>query len=246
MSLRMLVALTVCLSTWALFAQQTPAPPQNPAEPDPRTLQWTSKQKISYVMGRNMGEQIKAEQQQLGIDLAILMEGLQTALAGQAACMTTAQIDEAIAAFEKEMQEMQAAEMAKMQAAAGQNADAGVQFLANNKTQPGVQTLPSGLQYKVLQQGTGRTPTLTDKVTVHYHGTLIDGRVFDSSVQRGRPIELAVNGVIKGWTEALQLMKEGDKWQLFIPADLAYGPTGQGPIGPNAVLIFDVELIKVN
>jgi FKBP-type peptidyl-prolyl cis-trans isomerase FklB len=122
----------------------------------------------------------------------------------------------------------------------------GLAFLAANKNKPGVKTLPSGLQYQVLKAGTGAKPTLTDKVKVHYHGTLTDGTVFDSSVDRGEPIVLSVNGVIAGWTEALQLMPVGSKWKLFIPSELAYGERGAGPtIKGGAALIFDVELISI-
>ena len=126
------------------------------------------------------------------------------------------------------------------------NRKAGEQFLAANKTKPGVVTLPSGLQYQVIKEGKGAKPLPTDKVKVHYHGTLIDGRVFDSSVDRGEPIELSVNGVISGWTEALQLMPVGSKWKLFIPSNLAYGDQQAGPlITPGSTLIFDVELLDI-
>lgn len=128
-----------------------------------------------------------------------------------------------------------------------QNLKDGKAFLEKNKAESGVIVLPSGLQYKALKDSTGPKPQLTDKVTVHYHGTLIDGRVFDSSVERGEPIQLNVNGVIEGWKEALQLMSVGSKWRLFIPSELAYGenPMGGGIIEPNMVLIFDVELISI-
>lgn len=126
------------------------------------------------------------------------------------------------------------------------NKKLGLDFLAANKKKPGVVALPSGLQYQVIKEGTGPKPALTDMVRVHYHGTLIDGKVFDSSVERGQPIELAVNGVIPGWTEALQLMPVGSKWKLFIPSNLAYGDQQAGPaIGPGSTLIFDVELLDI-
>jgi FKBP-type peptidyl-prolyl cis-trans isomerase FklB len=129
---------------------------------------------------------------------------------------------------------------------AEKNLKAGQKFLEENKKKPGVVTLPSGLQYMVLKEGNGPKPTATDKVTTHYHGTLIDGTVFDSSVERGQPATFPVNGVIKGWVEALQLMPVGSKWRLFIPSDLAYGEQGAGgSIGPNSALIFDVELISI-
>ncbi|QUJ66283.1 FKBP-type peptidyl-prolyl cis-trans isomerase [Photobacterium sp. GJ3] len=131
--------------------------------------------------------------------------------------------------------------------AAQQNIEEGKAFLDANKQQESVQTTASGLQYLVLQEGTGTVhPKASDKVTVHYHGTLIDGTVFDSSVERGEPIAFGLNQVIKGWTEGLQLMVEGEKVRLFIPAELAYGNRGVGKIGPGSVLIFDVELLKIN
>ena len=129
---------------------------------------------------------------------------------------------------------------------AGPNKKAGEAFLAENKNKPGVITLPSGLQYQIIQEGTGPKPTLSDKVKCHYRGTLIDGTVFDSSIDRGEPIDFPVSGVIRGWTEALQLMPVGSKWKLFIPSDLAYGDQGAGnSIKPGSTLIFDVELIQI-
>ncbi len=127
------------------------------------------------------------------------------------------------------------------------NKKEGEAFLAENKSKESVVTLPSGLQYKILKEGSGAVPSAKDKVTTHYHGTLIDGTVFDSSYERGQPATFPVNGVIAGWTEALQLMQEGAKWKLFLPSNLAYGSQGAGQdIGPNTTLIFDVELIAVN
>ena len=128
---------------------------------------------------------------------------------------------------------------------AEQNAKAGEEFLAANAKKEGVKTTSSGLQYLVLKEGQGKKPGKTDKVEVHYHGTLINGKVFDSSVDRGEPITFGVTQVIPGWTEALQLMNEGSKWRVFIPSGLAYGPKGTGPIGPNEVLIFEIELLHV-
>jgi len=137
--------------------------------------------------------------------------------------------------------------MARFEAKKKKSLDDGRNFLEENKKKTGVVTLPSGLQYKVITEGTGAMPKASDKVKVHYHGTLVNGKVFDSSVQRGEPIELGVGQVIKGWTEALQLMKVGSKWTLYIPSELAYGENPQqgGPIGPNEVLIFEVELLGI-
>jgi FKBP-type peptidyl-prolyl cis-trans isomerase FklB len=137
--------------------------------------------------------------------------------------------------------------MEKKQASSKGNIDAGKKFLEENGKRPGVTTTASGLQYEVMKAGDGPSPKATDKVTVHYHGTLIDGKVFDSSVQRGTPATFPVNGVIQGWVEALQLMHVGDKWKLFIPYDLAYGDRGAGgDIGPFATLVFEVELLSIN
>jgi FKBP-type peptidyl-prolyl cis-trans isomerase FklB len=148
------------------------------------------------------------------------------------------------------MQDFQKKMMAKQMAAReeglGKNKAEGEKFLADNKKKEGIKTTASGLQYKVITAGTGKTPKATDTVKTHYRGTLINGTEFDSSYKRGEPAEFPVNGVIKGWTEALQLMKEGAKWQLFIPSELAYGERGAGrDIGPNSTLIFDIELISV-
>jgi FKBP-type peptidyl-prolyl cis-trans isomerase FklB len=139
------------------------------------------------------------------------------------------------------------AKVARSNDVAQQNQKAGDEFLAANAKKEGVKTTKSGLQYLVLKSGSGKTPAAADKVEVHYHGTLINGKVFDSSVERGEPITFGVTQVIKGWQEALQLMKEGDKWRVFIPSDMAYGPRGTpgGPIGPNEALVFEIELLHV-
>jgi FKBP-type peptidyl-prolyl cis-trans isomerase FklB len=150
---------------------------------------------------------------------------------------------ETMEAFRKDMMEKM---QSKQKLAGEKNLKEGDAFLAANAKKDGVKVLPSGLQYKVIKSGTGRTPKSTDTVKTHYHGTLIDGSVFDSSVERGEPATFAVNQVIAGWTEALQLMKEGDKWQLFIPARLAYGESARSAkIGPNSTLIFDIELLSI-
>jgi FKBP-type peptidyl-prolyl cis-trans isomerase FklB len=142
---------------------------------------------------------------------------------------------------------MQGKQQEKMKMLGEENQKDGAAFLVENMKRDGVKTLPSGLQYKVITEGTGKSPSATDTVTVQYKGSLIDGTEFDSSYKRGQPATFALNGVIKGWTEALQLMKEGSKWQIFLPSNLAYGETGTvgGPIGPNAALIFEVELVAV-
>ncbi|MFI5293672.1 MAG: FKBP-type peptidyl-prolyl cis-trans isomerase N-terminal domain-containing protein [Thermodesulfovibrionales bacterium] len=199
------------------------------------------KDKVSYAIGLDVGNAMK--KQSIDIDTDIFVKGLKDALSGGKKLMTDDEIRETMTAFSREMADKQKETMNKL---AEKNKQEGDAFLAENKKKDGVKTLPSGLQYKVVTEGTGKTPKAGDTVTVNYRGTLSDGTEFDSSFKRGQPATFPVNGVIKGWTEALQLMKEGAKWQLFIPSDLAYGDKGAGgTIGPNAVLIFDVELISI-
>jgi FKBP-type peptidyl-prolyl cis-trans isomerase FklB len=189
----------------------------------------------------NIATNMKA--QGLDVDADQLAAGLKAVLKGEETQLTREEMGEVLTAFQQEMQMKQMAEAA---AAAAKAEKAGKDFLAANSKKEGVVTLESGLQYKVLTEGPGATPKEDSKVKVHYKGTLINGKVFDSSYDRGEPVEFPVNRVIKGWTEALQLMKVGDKWQLVIPADLAYGEQGAPPtIPPNAVLVFDVELLEV-
>lgn len=204
----------------------------------------TTKDKVSYSIGVNIGANLKMNQFDLNTDL--LLKGLKDALSTDTSVqrlMTDEEVTQTINAFQQEL----SAKQQKMQEeSAGKNKAEGEKFLEENKKKEGVVTLPSGLQYKVIKSGTGKTPKATDTVLAHYTGTLINGTKFDSSVDRGEPAQFPVNGVIKGWIEALQLMKEGDKWNLYVPSDLAYGPRGVNQmIGPNTVLIFEVELIKV-
>ena len=202
----------------------------------------SKKDKLSYSIGFNIAKQFKSQQIDINPDVFAL--AIKTVYAGLPASMTEEEVMGTLKSFEKEMQE-------KMQGdaktASGPNKEAGSAFLANNKKNPAVVELPSGLQYEILKDGTGESPSASSTVTTHYAGTLIDGTVFDSSVERGQPAQFPVNGVIKGWTEALQLMKPGSKWKLFIPSDLAYGDGGSPPkIGPGATLIFEVELISID
>ena len=193
---------------------------------------------VSYGIGRQMGQQL-ADNPFDGVSPAAVAQGLLDALNGVAMPYSN---DEMQAAFGEINSRMQAreAEQRKTLAAAGEA------FLAENARKPGVTVTASGLQYEVITQGTGAIPTRTSKVKTHYHGTLIDGTVFDSSVNRGQPIDFPVNGVIAGWTEALQLMPVGSKWRLYIPHNLAYGERGAGAsIKPYSALIFDVELIDI-
>lgn len=197
-------------------------------------------QRVSYVIGAGIGTNLKA--QALVVDADAVAAGIADAIAG------TLQLTEADIAetMEQVRSELTARQQAERRDASTTNAKAGTEYLTHNAKQPGVVTTASGLQYKVVKSGTGATPGLKDKVKVHYHGTRIDGTVFDSTVKRGQPVTFSVNGVIAGWTEALQLMKVGDKWQITIPPNLAYGEKGIGSaIGPNTVLIFDLELLDV-
>jgi FKBP-type peptidyl-prolyl cis-trans isomerase len=197
------------------------------------------KQKTSYAIGLDIATSLK--RQDLDVDAKALTAGIADGFAGKPAL--TEEEQKAV------IMDLQKSAMAKAEekqkAASGKNLKAGEAYLAENVKKDGVKTTASGLQYKIIKSGTGPSPKPTDVVKVHYTGTLIDGTVFDSSVKRGVPATFPVNGVIPGWTEALQLMKVGDKWQLVIPAKLAYGEEGPDPIGPNSVLIFDVELLGI-
>ncbi len=201
----------------------------------------TQKDRVSYVIGVDIGTNLKKHSIDVNPDL--LFKGIKDGLSGDKLMMSDQEIKETIAAFQKEIQAKQEELSKKM---GEKNKKEGEAFLAENKKKDGVVTLPSGLQYKILKKGSGKKPKLTDTVTTHYKGTLIDGTEFDSSYRRNQPVSFPVNGVIAGWTEALQLMEEGAKWQLFIPPHLAYGERGAGPrIGPNATLIFEVELLSI-
>lgn len=197
----------------------------------------SQKDKVSYIIGMDIGTNLK--KQSIDIDTNILVKGMKDALSGGKPLLTEQEIQETMVALQKEM-------MAKQTELAKKNKEQGEAFLAENKKKEGVKVLPSGLQYKVIKAGTGKKPKINETVTAHYRGTLIDGMEFDSSYKRGQPVSFPVSGVIPGWTEALQLMGEGAKWQLFIPPNLAYGEKGAGrDIGPNATLIFEVELISI-
>lgn len=198
------------------------------------------KQKISYVLGMKFGSDLK--QNEVVLDMASLVAGITDALQGAQPRYTNEQLAPSMQRFDQEMRQKAAA---RMQAAAAKNKREGDAFLAENRTKPGVQVTPSGLQYRVIQKGDGAMPTKNDVVKCHYRGTFVDGTEFDSSYQAGEPIEFEVTGVIQGWTEALQLMHVGDKWQLFIPSKLAYGEQGNPRIGPNETLIFEIELLDV-
>ena len=198
----------------------------------------TDQQKVSYVLGYQAGAQMK--QQNMNVDFDTLTKAIKDGLDGVDPRLT----GEQAAAV---MQKFQAEQKAQQAKSGADNAKAGIAFLAENKSKPGVITLENGLQYKIVKEGAGAKPKATDSVSVHYRGTLISGKEFDSSYSRGEPTSFPVNRVIPGWTQILQLMKEGAKWQVFIPSELAYGERGAGgDIGPDSTLVFDIELIKVN
>lgn len=190
---------------------------------------------VSYGIGISIGANMKKD----GLDslnLDILKSAMEAAMKGDSLLMTSAESQAVIQSYLGKRQEAKSAAVG----------EAGKKFLEDNKNKPGVKVLPDGMQYIVIKEGTGPMPTAEDTVVTHYHGTLIDGTVFDSSVERGEPAEFPVGAVIRGWTEALQMMKVGSKWKLFIPSELAYGDRQAGPtILPNSTLIFEVELISI-
>jgi FKBP-type peptidyl-prolyl cis-trans isomerase FklB len=198
-------------------------------------------EKVSYMIGHQIGSNLKRDG--IEIDQGLLNNGLKDALAGTKSPITPEEQQKLMQDLQKGLREKAEA---KRKADAEKNVAEGKKFLEENKKKPGVVTTASGLQYKILTEGKGESPKATDTVKTHYKGTLLDGTEFDSSIKRGQPATFPVNGVIKGWTEALQMMKPGAKWQLWIPAELGYGDRGAGDqIGPNAMLTFEVELLEI-
>ena len=221
---RFILIVSACLLAFPLFGQE-----KSPQLKD-------QKEKVSYAIGMQIG--FNLARQKVDINPDILATGIKDSIAGKPQ-LTPDQVKDVMAQFEKDMEQ-------KQKQLGEKNKTEGAKFLEENKNKAGVKTTASGLQYKAEKEGTGAQPKATDMVTVNYRGTLIDGTEFDSSYKRGQPATFPVNGVIKGWTEALQLMKQGSKYQLFIPANLAYGERAMGPdIGPNSTLIFEVELQEV-
>jgi len=211
-----------------------------PQKSDKQTL-LTTKDKVSYSIGWDIGKNFK--RQLIDIDPDSLAKGLKDSLSGATGLLTEAEMQELLKNFQTELQQKQTEAQNKL---GEKNKAAGEEFLAKNKNKKGIRTTSSGLQYRVIKEGVGDKPKLSDTVTVHYRGTFIDGTEFDSSYKRGQPATFPVNGVIPGWTEALQLMKVGSKYELFIPPNLAYGDRGAGGvIGPNETLIFTVELLGI-
>ena len=205
------------------------------------TAQFANEQaKVSYAFGVMFGQRMRND---LGeIDLDQFANGMKSAFNDEPQLLSDDEIAKILSEYQREMQQKQISDLQKL---SEENKKAGETFLAENKNKEGVVTLESGLQYKKLTEGKGPQPSEADTVTVHYTGSLINGEVFDSSVERGQPATFPLNGVIAGWTEGLQLMPTGSKWRLFIPADLAYGSSGNRSIGPNETLIFDVELLEI-
>jgi FKBP-type peptidyl-prolyl cis-trans isomerase FklB len=221
---RLILIVSASLLAFPLFGQEKSPPFKD------------QKDKVSYAIGMQIG--FNLARQKVDVNPDMLNVGMKDALANKPQ-LTPDQVKDVMAQFEKDME-------TKQKQLGEKNKTDGTKFLEDNKKKPGVKTTASGLQYKIEKEGTGAQPKATDMVTVNYRGTLIDGTEFDSSYKRGQPATFPVNGVIKGWTEALQLMKQGSKYQLFIPSNLAYGERAMGPdIGPNATLIFEVELTDV-
>ena len=225
----MIVAVAMLLSIPAYAAEDKPA--VEPVKLENET------DKLSYIMGVQVGQQFKARD--LEIDIEMFVRGMQDVFAEREPALSPEEMQQVMRGFEQRM-------MAKMQEQMAKNLADGNAFLEENKKKPGVKVLPSGLQYKIIKEGTGRSPIETDTVKAHYRGTLINGEEFDSSYKRNEPAEFAVNRLIPGWKEALLLMKEDAKWELFIPANLAYGQRGAPPrIPPNSALVFEMELIEM-
>ena len=229
-----------CLIATAVSAQETVPPPKEQAPPPASANQQALEKKGSYCAGLRQGRELK--KQGLPLNAQEFARGLVDGLTAADVKLTDQELQATLEEFGRLIEKIQVERHQKM---VESNKKDGAAFLAANKAKEGVKTLPSGLQYKVLKAGKGPSPKSDSTVTTHYRGTLLDGTVFDSSYDRGEPIEFQVDGVIAGWTEALQLMKAGDKWQLFIPSELAYGAEGAGAdIGPNAVLVFEIELLS--
>ncbi|MBM4173136.1 MAG: FKBP-type peptidyl-prolyl cis-trans isomerase [Ignavibacteria bacterium] len=201
----------------------------------------TQKDKASYSIGVSIGKNLKDQKVEITTD--ILVKGLLDAYTGAKTQLTEKEMGDVLTQFQQEIMAKAQEEAAKK---GGENKTKGEKFLADNKNKPGVKSTPSGLQYSVITEGTGPKPTASSTVKVHYTGKLIDGTTFDSSVDRGEPVEFPLNGVIKGWTEGVQLMSKGSKYKFYIPAELAYGERGAGnAIGPNETLVFEVELLDI-
>jgi FKBP-type peptidyl-prolyl cis-trans isomerase len=234
---RWALAIGILFLTAGVCGAEEPAATTQAPEP----LLKTQKEKASYAMGMAFGRNMKS--QGIELDPDTFAKGYKDTVTGQKPVMTDEEAQQTMTAFQTEMMAAKQEEMKKL---GEENKKSGDAFLAENKKKEGVHTQPSGLQYKVLKEGDGKKPAASDMVTVNYRGTLVDGTEFDSSFKRNEPATFPVSGVIPGWTEALQLMKTGSKYQIVIPANLAYGETGAGGvIPPNATLIFEVDLLSI-
>ena len=200
----------------------------------------TEKDKVSYMVGMDVGKGLSSIKDE--IDMKVVIQAIEASIKGDKTALSQ---EDALKIRQDFMQKLSAKRQAEEKAKAETNKKAGEEFLAKNKSKAGVKTTATGLQYEVIKQGTGPKPKDTDTVEVHYTGTLLNGEKFDSSVDRGQPTSFPLKGVIPGWTEGLQLMPVGSKYKFYIPANLAYGENGPGPIGPNATLTFEVELLKI-
>ncbi|MGC8737243.1 MAG: FKBP-type peptidyl-prolyl cis-trans isomerase [Candidatus Hydrogenedens sp.] len=232
-----MILITSCLLISALLLFITPVRGQDTAE---KPTFENDVDKLCYTLGVNVAKTFQMLNTKPNLD--VLNKAINDVLENKTLAMTDEEMQNCIRSFQQNLME---AQMKKREEDAVKNEAEAKKFLEENKTKEGVVTLPSGLQYKVLKEGNGPKPKETDSVTVHYKGTLLDGTKFDSSYDRGEPVTFPLNRVIKGWTEALQLMPVGSKWQLFIPPDLAYGKDGNQRIPPNALLQFEVELIEI-
>jgi FKBP-type peptidyl-prolyl cis-trans isomerase FklB len=236
MKLLLSAVIVIAVVSSAAAQEQIPPARKSGSAPAPQTQQ----ERIGYAIGLDIGRMF--QKQAIEVDLTFLTRGIRDGLTGAKPAMSDEEMQTALQTMQKEAQ-MRAAARAKAEGT--KNQTEGQNFLAQNAKKEGVKTTKSGLQYKVLKEGKGPSPKASDVVRTHYHGTFLNGDVFDSSVQRGEPAEFAVNRVIPGWTEALQQMKVGSKWQLFVPAELAYGESGFGDIPPNKTLVFEVELLGI-
>ncbi len=233
--------ITSLLSGFSASAQKAGKKDKNDKTGAEQASTMTSRQdSIRYIIGRDIGKNMLTND--ISVNQALLFQGLKDGLRGVDSIINEEATEKIMMSFQQEMMMKQ---QQKSQAAASETRVAGEAFLASNKSQPGVIALPSGLQYKVITEGEGEHPRPEDVVEVHYTGSLIDGTVFDSSVERGETIKFPLNGVIPGWTEGVQLMKPGSKYMFYIPSNLGYGDRGTGPIPGGSVLIFEVELISI-
>jgi FKBP-type peptidyl-prolyl cis-trans isomerase FklB len=253
MKRQLLAILTIGLLTSAVWAQLPTVAPTNEVKTDFSKIFKSDKEKISYAVGMYAASiKSRLKSQDIDFDVDTLIKGFSDSVGAGPTLITEDQKKEILGDLDKairsKMEQKRKQQAEENRLLGEKNKTEGPAFLAKNKSQPGVVTLPSGLQYKVITDGTGPIPTTNDEVSVNYRGTLIDGTEFDNSAKRGRPFTTKVQGgIIKGWTEALQLMKTGSKWQIFIPSELAYGPNPPGPtIPPNAVLIFEMELVSTH